>query len=275
MAAAPDDAGAPSAALGGPRIVITRPAAQARPWVDALRAGGVDAVALPLIEIGPSPDPAAVHAAWDVLPGCAFVMFVSANAVQQFFGARPPGLAWPAALEAGCTGPGTARVLRVALAAAGAPQAPVVEPGPGDALESESLWRRIGGRDWQGRRVLVVRGEQGRDWLAVQWQGAGARVDFVAAYARTQPAPGRAERAVLHAARAEPQRHLWHFGSAEALAHLRLLDPEADWASAGALVTHPRIAAAARTAGFLRIRLVEAGWQAVLAAVGRLESEPL
>jgi uroporphyrinogen-III synthase len=80
---------------------------------------------------------------------------------------------------------------------------------------------------------------------------------------------------VLHAARAEPQRHLWHFGSAEAVAHLRLLDPEADWASAGALVTHPRIAAAARTAGFLRIRLVEAGWQAVSEAVGRLESEPL
>lgn len=273
--ALPDDAGASPAAGSGLRIVVTRPAAQAQPWVEALRGRGVDAVALPLIEIGPPPDPVAVEAAWRALPGCAFVMFVSANAVQQFFGLRPPGLAWPAALEAGCTGPGTARVLRAALAEAGAAQAPVVEPGPGDALESESLWRLIGGRAWQGRRVLVVRGEQGRDWLAAQWQAAGARVDFVAAYARMGPALDGAGQGVLQAARAEPQRHLWHFGSAEAVAHLKALDPGADWTAAVALVTHPRIAAAARASGFLRIRVVEAGWQAVLDAVARLESEPL
>ena len=36
-----------------PRLLVTRPAAQAEPWVERLRARGIDAVALPLIEIAP------------------------------------------------------------------------------------------------------------------------------------------------------------------------------------------------------------------------------
>jgi uroporphyrinogen-III synthase len=279
VGAAPDDAGGPAleptAAPNALRVIVTRPAAQAQPWVEALRARGVDAVVLPLIEIAPAPDPSAVHRAWHALSGCAFVMFVSANAVEGFFALRPPGLVWPPALEAGCTGPGTARVLRAALAAAGAAQAGVVEPEPGEALESESLWRRLAGRDWPGRRVFVVRGGQGRDWLAAQWQGAGAQADFVAAYARRAPVPDAAGQAVLRAALAAPTRHAWYFGSAEAVAHLGALAPGADWSGAVALASHPRIAQAAQAAGFLRVHPVGAGWQGLAEAVARLESGPL
>jgi len=279
VGAAGADSGGPAAAAGavrpGLRVIVTRPAAQAQPWVEALRASGVDAVALPLIEIAPPPDPGAVQQAWQALPGCAFVMFVSANAVEQFFALRPPGRAWPPALEAGCTGPGTARVLRAALAAAGAAQAGVLEPAAGEALESESLWRRLAGRGWQGRRVLVVRGGTGRDWLAAQWQAAGARVDFVAAYARRVPTADAAGQALWQAARAEPRRHLWHFGSAEAVANLRALAPGADWSASVALAGHPRIADAALAAGFAHVHRVEAGWQGVWQVVAHLESRVL
>jgi uroporphyrinogen-III synthase len=262
------------AAGPGLRLVLTRPAAQALPWVQVLQGRGLDAVALPLIAIGPPPEPAAVRQAWESLGGAAFVMFVSANAVQQFFALRPVDVTWPAALEAGCTGPGTARVLRAALEAAGARQAAVLEPDAGQALESESLWSRIAARDWRGRRVWVVRGEQGRDWLARQWREAGARVDFVCAYRRNAPVPDAAALAVLQTALAAPGRHLWHFSSAEAVDHLRALAPAADWSAAAALVTHPRIAAAAQGAGFVRVHLVEGGLEPLAQAMARLESGP-
>jgi uroporphyrinogen-III synthase len=55
------------------RLIVTRPAAQAEPWVQALRALGFDAVALPLIGIEPLADPAPVHEAWRLLPGLDWV----------------------------------------------------------------------------------------------------------------------------------------------------------------------------------------------------------
>jgi uroporphyrinogen-III synthase len=228
------------------RLIVTRPAAQAGPWVDALRGLGVDAVALPLIGIEPLADLAAVHAAWHRLPQCDWVMFVSANAVEQFFAARPDGAIWPPTLRAGAPGPGTRR----ALLAAGVNL--VDEPLPGRA-DSEGLWARVAPRGWAGRQVCVVRGEDGRDWLAEQLRAAGATVDFVAAYRRAPPHLNPAEAAVLAAAAAAPARHAFAFGSSEAVAHLRALQPQADWSAALALTGHPRIAEAARAAGFGRV----------------------
>ena len=64
-----------------PRVVVTRPAAEARQWVERLRAAGMDAVALPLIEIASAADPQPVLAAWQRLGDYAAAMFVSSNAV--------------------------------------------------------------------------------------------------------------------------------------------------------------------------------------------------
>lgn len=259
----------------GLRLIVTRPREQALPWVQALRAAGIDAQALPLIDIAPPVDAAPVHAAWAGLDNAAFVMFVSANAVQHFFALRPSGARWPAALPAGCTGPGTARVLRAALAQAGAPGAPVVEPGPGQPQESESLWAALRAQPWQGRRVLVVRGEQGRDWLSAQWQAAGARVEFVAAYRRLAPLPDAEGRGLLQAAQAAPHAFAWHFSSSEAVGHLIALAPGAHWSAATALVTHQRIAEAAARAGFVRVRPVGPGPEAAAQEMARLQSGPL
>jgi uroporphyrinogen-III synthase len=225
------------------RLLVTRPLAQARPWVEALRVRGVDAVSLPLIGIEPVADPAEVHAAWARLPTQDWVMFVSANAVERFFAASPPGAAWPPALRAGAPGPGT----RAALQAAGV--AAIDEPVPGRA-DSEGLWARVAARGWAGRRVLVVRGEDGRDWLADRLRTEGADVAHVAAYRRAPPQPGADGQALLDAAVAAPARHAFVFGSSEALAHLRTLCPQADWAAAAAFAGHPRIGEAARAAGF-------------------------
>ncbi len=246
------------------RVIVTRPSAQAADWVAQLQALGVDAVALPLIGIAPLADPAPVHAAWTKLAGTALVVFVSPNAVAQFFAARPAGAAWPADTLAGSTGPGTSAALRAAGLAGGQ----LVEP-PADAsvFDSEALWARLAPQRWAGRRVLVVRGEDGRDWLAQVLREQGAEVDFVAAYRREAPRPDAAGQALLDAALADPAGHCWLFSSSEALQHLRALRPAADWSRARAIASHPRIAQTARAAGFGRVDELPPRPQAVARAL--------
>lgn len=244
------------------RVIVTRPRTQADTLVAELRAGGIDAVALPLIDIAPAPDPQAVRQAWSRLPACALAMFVSANAVQHFMRLRPARMSWPAGVLAGSTGPGTTAALREA----GVPPQLSIEP-EGEAFDSEALWQRLRSRDWAGREVLVVRGEGGRDWLAEQLGAAGATVRFVAAYERRPPLLDAAGRALLDAALARPLEHLWVASSSEAVAHLARLAPQADWSQAGALAPHPRIVAALQRLGFGRVRRVAASAAALAAAV--------
>lgn len=238
------------------RVLVTRPQREALRWCAQLRARGVAAEALPLIDIVPLPG-AAVAAAWATLPGCHAAMFVSANAVEAFFAARPDGLAWPAGTAAWATGPGTARALREA----GVPvQALVAPPDDSPQFDSETLWRLVGGDAalTAGAPVLIVRGGDasaratGRPWLAGQLQSVGAQVQEVAAYMRACP---QWDAATLARA-ASASTALWLFSSSDAVAHLRRLLPAADWHAGRALATHARIAQAALAAGFGRVDTV-------------------
>jgi uroporphyrinogen-III synthase len=108
--------------------------------------------------------------------------------------------------------------------------------------------------------VLVVRGESpdavgaavssGRDWIARQWEAAGARVDFVSVYQRR--APQFSEQQLARARAASADGSVWLFSSSEALANLTRLPALAgvDWRKARAVATHPRIEEAVRAAGW-------------------------
>lgn len=246
------------------RVIVTRPPAQAAAWVVQLQSLGIDAVALPLIGIAPVDDPAPIAAAWQHLAGTALVMFVSANAVAHFFAARPPGAAWPQDTRAASTGPGTTAALR----AQGLAAAQIVEPAAdAPSFDSEALWSRLAEEDWVQRRVLVVRGEDGRDWFADTLRGHGATLAFVAAYRRLPPEPDAAAQRLLAAALAAPAAHLWLFSSSEAVAHLCRLAPAADWSGAHAAASHPRIAHSVRSAGFGRVDELPPSPDAVAALV--------
>ncbi len=259
------------------RLIVTRPAAQAQAWVQALCALGVDAVALPLIGIEAAADVGPLHAAWKGLGQHRLVMFVSANAVHHFFAQRPASLAapaWPERCLAGATGPGTVAALR----AVGVPDGCVVAPAlEAEQFDSESLWRALlahprGGPHWRGRSALVVRGELGRNWLADALRDAGATVDYVAAYRRTLPVWGALEQAVRVEALAAPAQHLWLLSSSEAVGHLGTLVPQASWGGSAALATHPRIAQAARSLGFGAVHEVTPQLEAVAAAVAAADA---
>jgi len=242
------------------KLLITRPQPQAVQWVEALRARGVDAHALPLIGIEAVGDATALDAAWRQLVSFALLVFVSPNAVSHFFLRRPAGIEWPATLRAATPGPGSAAALREAGVAT------VVEPAADAAqFDSESLWPRLAAHHWHGKHVLIVRGDGGRDWLADRLRAAGAEVVHLQAYRRTLPVLDAAQRALLDAACAQPAQHLWHFSSSQAIDHLERLAPGTVWSAAQALASHPRIGERARRLGFGSVRNVSPSLDAVAA----------
>ncbi len=246
------------------RVLVTRPAAQAAVWVQRLQAQGIDAIALPLIDIVPPDDLAPVHDAWQALPQMRLVFFVSPNAVLHFFAARPRVEPWPHGALAASPGPGTTR----ALQDAGVPATSIVEPAA-DApqFDSETLWQQLAPHDWHGAQVLAVRGTSGRDWLADRLREAGATLQFVSAYRRTAPSLSIGEQQVLATVLAQPEAHCWFFSSSEAIDHLATLAPEANWSDAHALVTHPRIAERARRLGFRRVDEARPALESVVACI--------
>ena len=258
-----------------PRVVVTRPAAEARQWVERLRAAGMDAVALPLIEIASAADPQPVLAAWQRLGDYAAAMFVSSNAVAQFFKEKKDftGVEWSLSAmhtRAWSTGPGTSG----ALLQAGLSPAQIDAPAD-DApqFDSEALWARVRTQVRAGQRVLIVRGSDaagqgaGRDWLAGQLADAGVQVDRLVAYRRL--APVLAGDALALAREAATDGSVWLFSSSEAISNLVGQLPAQDWHPARAVATHHRIALAARRAGF---GVVCESRPAVEAVVGSIKS---
>ena len=245
-------------------VLVTRPREQAQRWVLELANSGVSAHALPLIDIGDAGDTAPVAQAWQDIASQSLVMFVSANAVQRFFALRPAHAAWPPGLRAASTGPGTTAALREAGVAA----SNIVAPADDGPFESEALWQRLVHEPWQGAQVLVVRGEQGRDWLTEQWREKGAMVRFVSSYRRELPQWCDADARRCDEAVAQPATTLWLFSSSEAVANLRRLRPTANFAQAHALCTHERIAATTRAIGFVHVHDVAPRVADVVAWIG-------
>ena len=83
----------PEMGTSAPRVIVTRPAREAAHWVAQLGAHGIEAVALPLIAIGPCTD-AALQQALDLaranIGNYRALMFVSGNAVVHFFEQKRP-----------------------------------------------------------------------------------------------------------------------------------------------------------------------------------------
>jgi uroporphyrinogen-III synthase len=249
-----------------PLLIVTRAADQAQPWVAALRDAGCTAQALPLLAIEALVNRAPLKRAWSDLALADLVVFVSANAVQGFFAAAPdqPATTWPSTVWAASTGPGTTQ----ALVQAGVPVVQVLEPAP-DApqFDSEALWQRLQPllSPWLGRRVWVVRGDAGRDWLADTLRQHGAMVQFLCAYRRTEPTPSAQDRALLQRALDQAQAHVWLFSSSQAVLQLQRWAPQADWRHSQAWASHPRIAQTATEIGFGRVDLVRPGVAAAVA----------
>jgi uroporphyrinogen-III synthase len=248
-------------------VVITRPLQQAEPLARAVAALGRRPVLLPLLDISPVPDQAALKAVLDGLAQYSLVAFVSPNAVDA---ALAHVARWPAGVPIAVVGEGS----RAALARHGVTEAdtPIHCPRDPAFSDSEHLLQALDLALLRGRRVLVVRGESGRELLPDALRAAGAEVETVAAYRRSVPLLTPALAATLR--RLLDGRNDWIVTSSEALRGLFGLVEQLDGAAnveklqhQHLIVPHARIAETARTLGFADLTLTGSGDERLLAAL--------
>lgn len=165
--------------LSGLGVLITRPAGQAAGMRARVSELGGDPVLFPTLAILPPAVPARLPADW---PACDLALFVSPSAVRHGLALVPT---WPAGLRAAGVGEGTAAALRAAGVG--------TVLAPADGGDSEHLLALPELADLAGRRVLIFRGEGGRELLAKTLSARGARVEHVVCYRRGLPAANPAE----------------------------------------------------------------------------------
>jgi uroporphyrinogen-III synthase len=168
--------------LHGLRVLVTRPVDQAEPLCRLIKAAGGEALRLPTLDIR-EPDPrdaVRLNAAIDTLETYDLAVFISVNAVtrgMELIRARRP---WPAAVELATVGASSAR----ALAGFGLS----VDLMPAHQFNSEALLAMKELQDMRGKRVVIFRGNGGRDVLRDVLIRRGAEVDYVEVYRRACPA---------------------------------------------------------------------------------------
>jgi uroporphyrinogen-III synthase len=228
--------------LAGLRVVITRPTGQAAELQSRLKQAGAGPLLFPLLAITASQQPDNLKKALSDLTDGDLLIFISPNAVR--YGLAQLNEPLPTGLLLGCVGRGTARTLERAIG-----REPQLLPHEG--YDSEALlalpWlqpERI-----KDRKVLIVRGEGGREHLAESLRARGAQVEYAEVYRRSMPNNDpenllgplrRNEIDIISVTSSEALDNLIEFGKnqLEALQQTPLV------------VFHQRIAEAARQRGF-------------------------
>lgn len=239
-----DPATLPAAPLAGRTLVVMRPREQAASLCERIRAAGGEALLFPVIAVGPALDAAPLEALIGRLDAFDLAFFVSPNAVHyalQFILARR---AWPATLKVATVGKGSERVLR----SYGFEH--VIAPQQGFDSEAVIALAEFSRDAVAGRRVLIFRGDGGRELLADTLRERGASIEYVTCYRRFCPdldpalllqPVARGEIDALLLTSSEGVRNLRQMLGAEGLAALLPIR---------VFASHPRIVAQACEAGF-------------------------
>ena len=167
-----------TAALGGVSVLVTRPEAQGRALCEAIRAQGGTAVPAPMIEIERLPIDAAMGRTLNHIAQFERVIFVSRNAVEFGLLALDEGGMTLTEQSLYAIGAGTASALSqhghedVSL--------PASDYSSTGLLALETLQAKA----VDGTRVLIFRGQGGREELANTLIERGASVSYCEVYAR-------------------------------------------------------------------------------------------
>jgi uroporphyrinogen-III synthase len=230
-------------------ILITRPAEDAARDAASAHAAGARVTCIPLLEILPQHDPAAVAAALMTVDAETHCCFVSVNAVRH-------GL--PHLLQAGHTAASLrayaiGNATRAALADAGVQR--IATPRTG--ADSEALLAHPDLQQVAGQRALIVNGHgvtASRTLLGDTLAARGATVSYLTCYARRWREDSGAQLSQVFAN--DPPDCLQLMSIDTGLALLARI-PATTLSRATVLVPHPRIATALRSAGLAQVAVAD------------------
>ena len=161
-----------------PTAILTRPAGRNTVLMQALGQAGWPLLECSALEIQSVPMmPASVvphPEAFDL------VVFVSRAAVAGYQHQLPEDYSWPQQVMAACMGPVTAGAVRRTFGAG----LTVLHPEGAASQDSEALWPLLLAQQRLPRKVLILRGQDGREWLSEKLLALGVTVTVQQVYQR-------------------------------------------------------------------------------------------
>lgn len=245
----------PDNPLTGLKIVVTRPRDQAGQLAQRIAQAGGAPLLFPLLDIAAVQDSRELNEQIPRLNQFDLAIFISPNAVHYGIAAIRADGDIPPKLKIATVGQGSAKALR--------------ELGithviaPTERFDSEGLLALPELQDVAGWKVMIFRGDGGRELLGDTLRARGAAVEYAACYQRSKP---QQDASMLLAAKPDAIT----VTSSEALGYLwQMLDGQARAAlrDTALFVPHPRIAELARQQGWRHIELTGSGDDGLLSAL--------
>lgn len=159
--------------------MVTRPAGQAPHLAEALFELGAHPVLFPVLAIEDVADTTPILDAAIRLDQYDWAMFVSPNAVDKALAVILAQRQWPDSVRVATVGHSSeAALARYGIRDVVAPQ---------ERFDSEALLELAPFVEVSGKRVIIFRGDSGRDLFGDTLKARGATVDYVTCYRRTRP----------------------------------------------------------------------------------------
>ncbi len=161
-------------------VLVTRPSEQGQALCAQIEAAGGCAIHIPVIEIVAPKNIAALRDVTERLPEFELAIFVSTNAASWCVRwLRDLGADWPTSVGVGAVGKATAKeLLRLGIH---------VNLIPNGRYDSEGLLTLAALQQVANKRIIIFRGEGGREHLASELKQRGASVEYAEVYARRRP----------------------------------------------------------------------------------------
>jgi len=166
--------------LSGLGVLVTRPKLQAEGLCVAIESKGGRVIRFPVVEIADPVNLDPIYRILNHLDDYDIAIFISPNAVLKTLNAmKRERLIFPQSLQIAAIGKGSVNALNA--------KGVSVDVYPQHQFNSEALLAQEGMHHVQNKRILIFRGEGGREVLAETLRQRGANVSYAEVYRRILP----------------------------------------------------------------------------------------